>query len=70
LPPLTRRGWRSWNVFSANINHTIIEANMAAITAKSHQGKSLADLGYIEFGIDEGWERKSSSPARHLPSSA
>jgi hypothetical protein len=58
----SRMGWRSWNTFGPLINHTIIEKNMAAITAKSwtvdgHAAKvSLADLGYIEFGLDEGWE--------------
>ena len=44
------------------INRTIVEKNMAAITTKmwtvhGHSGNvSLADLGYIEFGLDEGWE--------------
>ena len=40
---------------------------MAAITAKYWQGKSLADLGYIEFGIDEGWELcDKTAPVGHL----
>ena len=30
-PPM---GWRSWNTFGNNINHSIIEANMKAITDK------------------------------------
>jgi hypothetical protein len=53
---------RSWNAFSNVINRTIIEKNMAAITVKAWtvHGKdapvSLADLGYVDFGIDEGWE--------------
>ena len=55
-------GWRSWNAFGNVINRSIIELNMKAITAKtwSVPGKaakvSLADLGYVDFGIDEGWE--------------
>jgi hypothetical protein len=53
----------SGNAFGPNINHSIIEANMKALTAKSTMwpsssstAASLADLGYTEFGIDEGWE--------------
>ena len=44
------QGWRSWNAFSALINHTIIEANIKAISDKAwtvhgREGKvSLADL--------------------------
>ena len=55
-------GWRSWNAFSNDINHSIISKNMDAITAKKWTVPdkaakvSLADLGYVDFGIDEGWE--------------
>ena len=56
MPPM---GWRSWNAFGARINHSIIETNMAAITDKRlkvhgrEEPASLADLGYVNFGIDE-----------------
>eukprot|EP00928_Gymnodinium_smaydae_P087600 TRINITY_DN71845_c0_g1_i1.p1 TRINITY_DN71845_c0_g1~~TRINITY_DN71845_c0_g1_i1.p1 ORF type:complete len:546 (+),score=51.84 TRINITY_DN71845_c0_g1_i1:91-1728(+) len=56
-PPM---GWRSWNAFAANINQTIIASSIIALAEKRWKidGNvvSLADLGYIEFGIDEGWE--------------
>eukprot|EP01052_Picozoa_sp_SAG31_P025119 SAG31_NODE_2184_length_6244_cov_3.004882_1_plen_219_part_00 len=57
------QGWRSWNAFAAYINHSIIEKNIVALTSPGWNvpGKqelvSLASLGYVEFGIDEGWER-------------
>ena len=50
------------DAFGSNINRSIIDTNLAALAAKSwtvwgRAGKvSLADLGYTEFGIDEGWE--------------
>lgn len=30
-------GWRSWNAFSNNINRTIIDDNLAALTAKIYK---------------------------------
>ena len=50
-------GWRSWNAFGNNINRTIIDNNLAALTAKiwkvhgSDAFMSLADMGYNDFGI-------------------
>ena len=33
-PPM---GWRSWNAFGANINRTIIDNNLVALTAKVYK---------------------------------
>lgn len=58
-PPL---GWRSWNAFGNRINQSLIEAQVDALVERRWQvwggtGKvSLADVGYSDAGIDEGWE--------------
>jgi alpha-galactosidase len=56
-PPM---GWRSWNAFGAGINPGIIQESIDALTSRARtvDGKntSLADVGYVHVGIDEGWE--------------
>ena len=57
LPPL---GWRSWNAFHNDISHAVIakQADGLTDTSRSVDGApaSLASLGYVDLGIDEGWE--------------
>ena len=59
-PPM---GWRSWNAFGPGITNATFVAAIDAITAKLWEvdGKmvSLADVGYLRVGIDEGWENCS-----------
>ena len=54
------RGWRSWNEFGCEVNHTIIEATYAAMVSRERlvDGKptSLLDLGYHSAGIDDCWQ--------------
>ena len=52
-------GWRSWNSFHADINDTVMRAQMAAVTdtSRSVNGKptSLAALGFDWVSMDDGW---------------
>ena len=56
-PPL---GWRSWNCYWFDINETLIKDAMSGLLDKSRQvnGKStnLAEIGYNNGGIDDGWQ--------------
>jgi len=57
LPPM---GWRSWNLFGANVNQKLIEGIMDGMVAKTRMvdGKatSLCDLGYCDVGLDDNWQ--------------
>lgn len=57
LPPM---GWRSWNAFHNGISSVVIQkqADGLADMSRSVDGApaSLASLGYVDLGIDEGWE--------------
>lgn len=54
------RGWRSWNGFVSNINQVLITAQLSPAAERRFSINStltsLADLGYNNFGIDDGWE--------------
>eukprot|EP01084_Bolivina_argentea_P007717 14491_1 len=56
-PPL---GWRSWNCYWFDINQTIIKDVMTALVDKSRKVNgiptSLAEIGYNNAGIDDGWQ--------------
>ena len=60
LPPL---GWRSWNLYGANVNQTLIEGIMAGVVKRNPRytvdGKptSLCDLGYCDVGLDDNWQK-------------
>jgi len=53
------RGWRSWNAVFSDVNQTLIERQIDAVTARwlTVRGKktSLADIGFNRVGIDSGW---------------
>jgi len=57
-PPM---GWRHWNQWNGGINQDIIEGNIRALADRSRliNGKlrSLADIGYSDAGIDDGWQK-------------
>ena len=55
-PPM---GWRHWNQWNGAISQEIIEGNMKMLADQSH-GASLADLGYRDAGIDDGWQKCGS----------
>lgn len=56
-PPL---GWRSWNLYGANVNQALIESIMDGMVKKTYtvDGKptSLCDLGYCDVGLDDNWQ--------------
>ena len=58
------RGWRSWNEFGDDINQATVEAQMEALASRRRTvgGKptSLADLGFRDAGIDDGWQMCNS----------
>lgn len=51
-PPM---GWRSWNCYHGDVSQAKIEATIDAITDKS-RGTSLAELGFKDVGVDDGWQ--------------
>jgi len=57
-PPM---GWRSWNLFGANVNQSLIESIMDAIVARKRTvdgvPTSLCDLGYCDVGLDDNWQK-------------
>eukprot|EP01083_Nonionella_stella_P077545 211808_1 len=56
-PPL---GWRSWNCYWFDIDQTLIQNVMTALLDKSRSvngiATSLAEIGYNNAGIDDGWQ--------------
>jgi len=54
------QGWRHWNQWNGAISQDIIEGNMRGLADRSRMinGKhaSLADIGYSDAGIDDGWQ--------------
>jgi len=57
LPPM---GWRSWNLYGAKVNQTLIEGIMDGMVkrVRAVDGKptSLCDLGYCDVGLDDNWQ--------------
>ena len=57
-PPM---GWRSWNTYWFDIDQPLIERAMDVLvdTSRMVDGKptSLAELGYNNGGIDDGWQQ-------------
>ena len=56
-PPL---GWRSWNLYGANVNQSLIEGIMDGMMRKDRTvdgvPTSLCDLGYCDVGLDDNWQ--------------
>ena len=56
-PPL---GWRSWNLYGANVDQNLIQSIMKGMTAKKWKvdgvPTSLCDLGYCDVGLDDNWQ--------------
>jgi alpha-galactosidase len=53
-------GWRSWNLFGANVDQTLMEKQMDGLVSRSRLvdgvPTSLADLGYNDIGLDDNWQ--------------
>merc|ERR1712070_108503 len=67
LPPM---GWRSWNLYGANVNQQLIEGIMDGMVKKTRtvDGKptSLCDLGYCDVGLDDNWQNcKAGADGNH-----
>jgi len=56
-PPM---GWRSWNLYGANVDQKLIEGIMDGMVKRTRMvdGKltSLLDLGYKTVGLDDNWQ--------------
>ena len=56
-PPM---GWRSWNLYGANVDQKLIEGIMDGMVRRTRlvDGKptSLLDLGYKTVGLDDNWQ--------------
>jgi alpha-galactosidase len=64
-PPL---GWRSWNLYGADVSQDLIESIMDGMVAKTQRSvdgslKSLCDLGYCDIGLDDNWQMCGSPDA-------
>jgi hypothetical protein len=52
-PPL---GFRTWNAYQDRVDQGLMDEVMAAMVAKQPDGRSLADLGFRDVGLDDGWQ--------------
>mmetsp|Transcript_7156 Transcript_7156/g.21869 ORF Transcript_7156/g.21869 Transcript_7156/m.21869 type:complete len:443 (-) Transcript_7156:205-1533(-) len=56
-PPM---GWRSWNLYGAGINQTLMEKIMDGMVSRQRLvdgvPTSLCDLGYCNVGLDDNWQ--------------
>jgi len=56
-PPM---GWRSWNLYGANVNQELITSIMDGMVRKDNTvdgvPTSLCDLGYCDVGLDDNWQ--------------
>ena len=57
-------GWRHWNQWNGKISQEIIEGNIRGLADRSRtidgRKASLADIGYSDIGIDDGWQKCGS----------
>lgn len=53
LPPM---GWRSWNLYGADVNQKLIQSIMDGVVKKTRYGESLCDVGYCDVGLDDNWQ--------------
>ena len=57
-PPM---GWRSWNLFGANVNDAIMRGQMAAMVGYkapiwNGTSMSLFEIGMTDVGLDDNWQ--------------
>jgi len=56
-PPM---GWRSWNLYGADVEQKLIEGIMDGMVSKKRSvdgtPTSLCDLGYCDVGLDDNWQ--------------
>lgn len=60
------RGWRSWNLFGLGVSQALLEEIQDAMVSRARTvdgvPTSLADLGYTDVGLDDGWQLDNSGP--------
>jgi len=60
-PPM---GWRSWNLFGADVTQELIQGIMLGMTSRARTvdgvPTSLCDLGYCDVGLDDNWQQCGS----------
>lgn len=65
-PPM---GWRSWNLFGANVNQQLMESIMNGMVSRKRTvdgvPTSLCDLGYCNVGLDDNWQLCGSYGPNH-----
>lgn len=53
-------GWRSWNLFGADVNQGLIQKQMDGMVSRARTVNgvptSLLDLGYSDVGLDDAWQ--------------
>lgn len=58
------QGWRSWNLFGADVNQSLIQGIMSGMVSKKRTvdgvPTSLCDLGYCDVGLDDNWQECGS----------
>jgi alpha-galactosidase len=66
------QGWRSWNLYGANVNQPLIESIMDGMVERKRMvdgvPTSLCDLGYCDVGLDDNWQAcgsKDAAPGMH-----
>lgn len=63
-PPM---GWRSWNLYGANVDQKLIMGIMDGMVKRTRMvdGKptSLCDLGYCDVGLDDNWQNCTGGAA-------
>ena len=56
-PPM---GWRSWDLYGANVNQSLLQRSMDGMVARKRKVDgvltSLCDLGYCDVGLDDNWQ--------------
>mmetsp|Transcript_87173 Transcript_87173/g.154365 ORF Transcript_87173/g.154365 Transcript_87173/m.154365 type:complete len:431 (-) Transcript_87173:40-1332(-) len=65
-PPM---GWRSWNLYGANVEQKLIESIMDGVVSKKRSVNgvptSLCDLGYCDVGLDDNWQECGGGKEYH-----
>merc|ERR1711865_961712 len=66
-PPM---GWRSWNLYGANVNQDLIEKIMDGMVSKKRSvdgvPTSLCVLGFCDVGLDDNWQNcKAGTGGNH-----
>lgn len=63
------QGWRSWNLYGANVNQKLIEGIMDGMTSKKRMvdgvPTSLCDLGFCDVGLDDNWQKCGAGHTYH-----